>query len=94
MPQFKIAHIREQGIDLIITPVDPAFEYKSQEDQSEAVAKLQERAESANLAGTVVPVWTAHGGRLRFRAPRQWHPFFQSLTPARVASCINKTLRW
>ena len=61
MPRFKVAHIREQGIDLIIVPLDAAFGSKTSEDQQEIIAELQLHASGAGLAGTVVPVWNAGG---------------------------------
>lgn len=61
MPRFKIAHSREQGVDLIIVPLDDNFGYKSEADQVAAIDELQVRARSAGLAGTVVPVWNQSG---------------------------------
>ena len=64
MPRFKIAHIREQGVDLIIIPLESSFGYKSKQDQNSIITEFQERASSAGLAGTVVPVWDSGGGRM------------------------------
>ena len=44
MPRFRIAHINEQGKDIIIVPLDRDFESKSNEEQAEICAELQERA--------------------------------------------------
>ncbi len=33
MAQYKIAHLREQGQDMIIIPLDNSFEHKTQHDQ-------------------------------------------------------------
>ncbi len=68
MTTFKIAHIREQGIDLIIAPLDSTFGSKSKNDQNEIIASLQACASSAGLAGTVVPVWRMDNSH-RFIAP-------------------------
>src|SRR3954471_17591007 len=57
MPRFKIAHVKEQGIDLIIIPLDPSFGRKSPQDQRSVISELQGHAIAAGLAGTVVPVW-------------------------------------
>jgi hypothetical protein len=94
MPTFDVAHIRQQGVDLIIIPLDSNFRFKTPHQQDEAVGQLQARATSAGLAGTVVPVWDSGGGRMAFRAPRPWHPFFRSLNLAVVATNINKSLSW
>lgn len=76
MPKFKIAHIKEQGVDLIVVPLDGSFEHKSKEEQLKAVSGLQACATSAGLAGVVVPIWGA-GNSFRFIAPQNWHAFFR-----------------
>lgn len=91
MSKYKIAHLREQGQDMIIIPLDKNFEYKTNNEQSEIVDSLQSYATSAGLAGTVVPVWL-HGPQMKFIAPRPWHPFFKSLTWNAVISNLNKEL--
>ena len=92
MSSFEVAHIREQGVDLIIIPLQSSFGYKSPTEQREIRATLQLCARSAGLAGTVVPVWDAGGGRMGFLAPQNWHSFFSSLDLLTVASSINRTL--
>lgn len=77
MTTFKIAHIKEQGQEMVIVPVNPAFGRKSQAEQQETMDALRFAARSAGLAGTVVAIW-ADGSRVGFIAPRPWHPFFQS----------------
>lgn len=94
MPRFKVAHVREQGIDLIIIPLDDNFGRKTHDDQHSAIAELQARASSAGLAGKVVPVWDAGGGRMAFIAPPNWNPFFKSINLAFVAANINRELYW
>lgn len=93
MPTFRIAHLREQGQDIIIVPLDSNFEHKTSDDKSAIIADLQAHARGARLAGTVVPVWES-GGRVHFIAPRPWHSFFQSLSIADVFRNINKELSW
>ncbi len=94
MPHFKIAHLREQGQNMIIVPLESSFEQKSDEDQrAAAIAELQVRARGAGLAGTVVPVWQS-GGRMYSIAPAPWRSFFQSLSMQRVMLNINKELYW
>lgn len=91
MATYKIAHLREQGQDMIIIPLDDSFEHKSSTDQEEIIATLQLCARSAGLAGTVVPVWRV-GSRHKFIAPRQWQAFFRSLSWNRIIASLNKTL--
>jgi hypothetical protein len=93
MPRFKVAHLREQGIDLIIIPLDRAFGSKSQSDQQAVIDELQARAASAGLAGTVVPIWES-GGRMAFLAPPNWHSYFQSISLPFVAANLNRELFW
>jgi len=50
---------------LIIVPLASNFGQKGISEQQEVIAELQIRAQSAGLAGTVVPVWTS-GGRSNF----------------------------
>jgi hypothetical protein len=64
MNKFKVAHLREQGVDLIIIPLDKDFSRKPPSEQSDIADSLQACAMSAGLAGTVVPVWNAGGGRM------------------------------
>ena len=94
MPHFKVAHVREQGVDLIIIPLDKAFGWKSAADQDAAIHELQDRANAAGLAGTVVPIWDGGGGRMKFMAPQAWHPFFRGLTLRAVAMNVNKEICW
>jgi hypothetical protein len=94
MPNLRIAHLRAQGQDMIIVPLDSAFEHKSQTDQSGAIDDLQLHARGAGLAGLVIPVWDAGGGRMAFIAPRPWHPFFASLSLPAVFAKLNKELSW
>ena len=94
MPQFEVAHIKEQGVDVIIIPLDNSFRRKSQTDQDATISELQMRASSAGLAGTVVPVWDEGGGRMAFRAPPNFHPFFKSIDLLYVSANINRKLYW
>lgn len=77
MTTFKLAHLREQGQDMIIVPVNPSIGYSSQHEQHSLTETLQVAATSAGLEGTVVIIWR-NGNHIGFVAPRPWHPFFQS----------------
>lgn len=94
MPHFKVAHLHEQGQDMIIVPVASSFGHRISQDQHDIIADLQVRARSAGLVGTVVPVWDNGGGRMAFIAPRPWHPFFQRIDLRFVAVNINRELYW
>jgi hypothetical protein len=91
MTKLRLAHIREQGQDMIIIPLDDSFGRKTNAEQNTITQDLQLRARSAGLAGTVVPVWNADG-RMGFIAPRPWCSFFQSISLHWVLRNINKEL--
>ena len=94
MPSIEIAHICEQGQDMIIVPLDRSFGTKSNEQQHGAIAELQARSISAGLKGLIVPVWDAGGGRMGFIAPPNWHPFFKSIGLHRIMASVNRKLSW
>lgn len=94
MPTLAIAHIREQGVDLIIAPLASDFGLKAPETQRALIAEIQLRSRGAGLAGTVVPVWDDGAGRMAFIAPRPWHPFFKSIGLGAVQASVNQELSW
>jgi len=89
--KYKIAHIREQGQDIIIVPLDRSFEQKPNSTQQEIISALQVCASTAGLAGTVVPVWQV-GSNHKFIAPRQWQSYFKSISWNFIMSNLNKEL--
>jgi hypothetical protein len=94
MTRYKVAHLRHQGIDLIIIPLQSSFGTQTVQHQQENISELQARASAAGLAGTVVPVWDSGRGRMAFIAPRNWHRFFRSLDLARVLATLNREISW
>lgn len=92
MTTFEVAHLHEQGQDMIIVAVSSTFGSYGNGKQNQLCSLLQRSATAAGLAGTVVPVWDAGFGRLGFLAPTPWLPFFRSLGLADVAASINRTL--
>lgn len=93
METFQIAHIREQGVDLVITPLDTEFGLRTQTEQRRIAALLQACAKNAGLEGTVVPVWDNGDGRMAFLAPREFHPFLRTIDLSFVMANINRTLK-
>lgn len=91
METFEVAHIREQGVDLIIVPLAEAFDFKSVEEKRRITLALQVGARAAGLRGTVVPVWDSCG-RMAFLAPQGFHPFFRSIDLGFVLSNVNRQL--
>lgn len=94
MPSYNIAHIHEQGADIIIIPLDSSFGNKSSIEQNKIQKELQLRATSAGLAGIVVPVWDDAFGHLFFLAPQNWKGFFDSINMDFIRASINRTLSW
>ena len=80
MPSFNIAHIHEQGVDIIIAPLESSFGYKTSTEQHKIQQELQRRASSAGLAGILVPVWEDSSGHLISLAPHNWGGFLRALT--------------
>ena len=93
MPSFKVTHVREQGQDMIIFPLESTFGSRSENEQSEALEELQSRAHAAGLAGQAVAVWES-SGRMHFIGPRPWHGFLQSISMRWVALNVNKQISW
>ena len=91
MDEYQVAHLREQGQDLIIVPVKSGFGTLPEAQQAAQVTYLQRCASSAGMAGTVCLVWES-GHRWDFRAPAPWHPFFRSIKMPFVMANINRKL--
>jgi len=93
MPRFKVAHLRERGVDLVIIPLESSFGNKSSDEQHQIMQEFQAHSSAAGLAGAVVPVWP-RGRSMAFIAPPNWHPFFKSLSLSSVLANVNKELYW
>ena len=89
MTQLRVAHLREQGQDMILVPLADSFGNRSEAQQSQEVAEIQARARAAGLTGTVAVFW--RGG---FRGPRPWHPFLRSIGYHGVLTNLNKAISW
>ena len=92
MTTFDVAHILEQGQNMIIVPMRNDYARKAEADQSSISVALQAAARSAGLAGQVVTVWDAGNGRMGFRGPKPWHGFLGSIGLNWVAANINKRI--
>jgi len=92
MEQFEIAHLKIQGVDVIIAFVDSRIERASAQQQHATQAHLQACARSAGLAGNVVLVWHDGAERMKFFAPQQQHPFFRSVSYNYLYQLVNRTL--
>ena len=90
--QFEVAHIREQGHDMVIFPLDSQIQHKSQKQQQEIMYALQRCAASARLRGDALLVWGDDQGRMHYLAPKNWHTFLNSINMIWVAQRVNKKL--
>jgi hypothetical protein len=88
---YEVAHLNEQGQDMIIIPVSDSVSSMSNSEQNELKSSLQFYAEDAGLAGEVCLVWN-HGSHFYFLAPQPWHGFFKSIDMHFVACNINREL--
>jgi hypothetical protein len=94
MADIDVAHLRIQGVDVVIAFLDSSFDHKTQSEQNEARAALQLCSRSAGLAGNVVLIWRDSSGRSRFIAPPNQHPFFRTADYSQLYRQINKRLSW
>jgi len=85
--RFKVAHIREQGVDLIIVFVNSSVAHVLDSEKAQLLGALQLCANSAGLRGSAVLVW--EGG---FYADQRFHAFFRSAPYATLAANINGEL--
>jgi hypothetical protein len=92
MTKLQIAHIREQGVDLIIVPLDKSFAAQTAAQQQGAIDALRMSASLAGLAGDVVPVWDTGDNRMGFLAHKNYHPYFVSISLEFVYANLNKEL--
>jgi len=92
MKTFEVAHLNIQNVNVVITFVASAFEFKTPREQTAIQAALQASVTSAGLAGNVVLVWLDQFGRMKFLAPPQQHPFFRTVSYQELYSQVNRTL--
>lgn len=93
MPSVKVAHLREQGQNMLLFPLDSSFHHKPDHEQSALVRELEARAHAAGLAGSAAVFWE-YGGRGYFRGPRQWQAFLRSVSLRRVMMQVNREISW
>jgi hypothetical protein len=94
MPSYKIAHLKEQGVDMIIVPVESSFGSHPKSEQDKFILQFQLHCRGAKLAGLVVPVWEDSSGRMNFIAPPKWFPFFQGIDMVFVLRNLNREINW
>ena len=93
MNRFKLAHLREQGQDMLIFPLDPNVHHKTNAEKEEILDELEWRAHAAGLAGHAVIVWE-YGRRFYFLGPQLWQGFLRSLNMRLVLANVNREISW
>lgn len=93
MPTFKLAHIREQGQNMLLFPLDRSFGYKSAAEKREILEELEDRAHGAGLAGRAAAIWES-GGRTYTFGPKLWAGFLRSISIRQVMASVNSSLSW
>lgn len=94
LERIQVAHIGEQGLNLILVPLDALFRQRPEDDQRRIGAALQAWATTAGMDGVTVPVWDAGDGRMAFLAPVEAHPFLKAIDLAFVLDHLNAELSW
>ena len=94
MPTYKVAHLHEQGQDMIIFPLEAAFGHMTESDKNQELGALGFQANRAGLRGAAVVVWDAGAGRMGFFGPDQWHRYLSSISLSFVMANLNKEISW
>jgi hypothetical protein len=89
---YKIAHIKVEGQDMILVPLDHDFAYRSDRQKADFLAYLQGCAKAAGLRGNVVLAWEDSGLRTTFLGPREWGRFLGNADLQFVWSNVNRQL--
>jgi hypothetical protein len=93
MPSIPVAHLHEQGQDMIVVIMDKSFARAAPPHQEATIGQLQALAKLNGIKGTVAMVWDDHG-KMDYLAPQPWHEFFMSITLEDVRARLNAELRW
>jgi hypothetical protein len=93
VPRYSVAHIYEQGQDMLIFPLDREVHHWTSEQQNELLAELEWRANDAGLAGSAVIVWE-YGNRFYYLGPRLWSSFLGSIDMRWVRRNLNREISW
>lgn len=94
MPRLKLAHLREQGQNMLLFPLDGGrIHHKTNTQKAELLAELEARAHAAGLAGTAALVWD-YGGRTHTYGPKQWQGFLRSISTQMVLMNVNQEISW
>lgn len=93
MSSFDVAHVNEQGQNMLLFPLDSGFGRKTVHDQRSILDELEARAHRAGLAGRAAAVWES-GGRTYTLGPPNWAGFLRGLSMRAVLANVNKRISW
>jgi hypothetical protein len=94
MPNYKVAHIHQQGQDMIIFPLESKFGQMIGSEQDRELGILGSRANQAGLRGVAVAVWDAGGGQAAFRGPPQCCALLSRINFNFVMANLNRVISW
>jgi len=71
---FQIAHLKQQGVDIIVVFVNDSVQHMSNADRGDLLAAVQSCAGAGGLARRVTLVWL-YLGRMYFSGPTNQRAF-------------------
>lgn len=93
MPTIELAHIREQGQNMLLFPLGDSFGRKSESEKHSILSELERRAHGAGLAGRAAVLWES-GGTTYSIGPKNWANFLRSISIYDVLRSVNKSISW
>lgn len=93
MPDYDVAHLCEQGQDMLLFPLDGTIHNRSDREKADVLDELERRAHAAGLAGRAAILWD-YGGSGYSYGPREWQSFLQSIDTGWVWQQVNRNISW
>lgn len=93
MPSFDVAHVYEQGQNMLLFPLDRKVGFKTLDQQRAILHELEDRAHGAGLAGQAAIFWEGNG-RTHFLGPKAWRNFLGSIGMSDVLASVNRSISW
>lgn len=92
MTEVSIAHVRVQGINFVLIPLSQGMALLAPSEQKVVVSEINKICRSANLAGSIVPVWPTITGIGFSSDPNVQAMLSRSLKLEFVLANINKKI--
>jgi class 3 adenylate cyclase len=94
MARFRVAHLKIQGVDLVMVPLSADFSALSGGEKALVSRQVTDLCRAARLGGTVVPVWPTAQGTLGFIAEDRLHGMLtEHLKGAFLKTNLNRELQ-